>query len=535
MGIAPLSFNLYITGTAAGSQPYSTELNFQVPLTTHLGGWPAEVVSSVKCSPLVIQAGAGSRRLVAVEDGGLLHMWNKWGDEVAGFPFSAPGGNIWGSIALGDLDGDGAEEIVFGSRNDTLYALHTDGTLSFKECMGADILATPALADFDGNGGMELVFGTMDSKIHALTAQAKEYSHFPITLGGPVMADAAVADLDGDGILDVVVGASDGLIYAICAQTGEFLPGFPVTTGGAIWSSPVIADLNSDGSYEVIVGSDDKKLYAVRSTGELLFTFQASQAIKSSPAIADLDANNRLDVIFTDNDGNVYVVNHQGYRLSGWPYRSGGFMLSSPIVLDIDDDGALEVVVEAPGLKLIHLEADGTLLFELPIESSGVAISSPMVTDLDCDGDVEVALGVPGGVSVWNYPTPSTVDIPWPMYRGNPRRTGFIGDILTGRPESPVDWTGPTDFALWQNYPNPFNPETTVRYSLPWESQVRLSIFNVLGQEVVSLAEGRQAAGLHVATWDGLDAIGKPAASGLYFCRLQAGNFVETRKMVLLR
>jgi flagellar hook assembly protein FlgD len=60
-------------------------------------------------------------------------------------------------------------------------------------------------------------------------------------------------------------------------------------------------------------------------------------------------------------------------------------------------------------------------------------------------------------------------------------------------------------------------------------------VYNVLGQEVVTLVDGHQAAGRHVVTWDGRDAGGRVVASGLYFCHLQAGDFVHTKKMLLLR
>jgi outer membrane protein assembly factor BamB len=535
IGITSIPFSLFITGTCEGTFPYSTEFSLQIPVTVPPQGWPVETAAGVRCSPLMVWNPGGTRRLLATEDRGYVHMWDESGQELPGFPFYAPGGNVWGSVALGDLDGDGAEEILFGSKNDTLYALHSDGSLFFKLGMEADILSTPALGDLDGDGSLEIVLGTTDSQIHVLTSQGQKYTPFPIIVGGPVMADAALADLNGDGGLEVVVGASDGLVYVLSAETGESLPGFPLVTGGAIWSAPVIADLDGNGSNEIIVGSDDKKLYAVKSTGDILFTVSVGQAIKSSPAIADLDGNNRLDVIFTSNDGRVYAVNQNGYSLSGWPYNTGNVLWSSPIVLDIDGDEALEVLVETTGPQLIHLNADGSLLMALDIETSGLPMSTPVAGDLDCDGDLEVAVGAPRAVCVWNYPTASDVDMPWPMYRGNARRTGYIGDVTTGRPESPAEPSVPVDYALWQNYPNPFNPETTIRYSLAQEGPVRLSVFNVLGQEVITLVRGQRSAGSHAVTWDGTDASGSAVSSGLYFCRLQAGEFAETRKMVLLR
>jgi hypothetical protein len=87
-----------------------------------------------------------------------------------------------------------------------------------------------------------------------------------------------------------------------------------------------------------------------------------------------------------------------------------------------------------------------------------------------------------------------------------------------------------SSFALEQNYPNPFNPTTTIRYGLPARSHVKLTVFNTLGQQVSTLIQLEQDAGYHEVEFDGT---GLP--SGLYFYRVQAGDFVETRRLVLLR
>jgi hypothetical protein len=93
----------------------------------------------------------------------------------------------------------------------------------------------------------------------------------------------------------------------------------------------------------------------------------------------------------------------------------------------------------------------------------------------------------------------------------------------------------PNRFELAQNYPNPFNPSTTISFALPTASHVTVEIFNSLGQRVVVLAEGHLAAGEHHVLWDGLGRDGKTATTGVYFCRLQAGSFVDTKKMLLLK
>jgi len=88
----------------------------------------------------------------------------------------------------------------------------------------------------------------------------------------------------------------------------------------------------------------------------------------------------------------------------------------------------------------------------------------------------------------------------------------------------------PALFVLEQNYPNPFNPTTTIRYAIPQRSHVMLTVFNTLGQQAATLVDETQEAGYHNVRFDGTG-----LASGVYIYRLQAGSFVQSRKLVLLR
>ena len=93
----------------------------------------------------------------------------------------------------------------------------------------------------------------------------------------------------------------------------------------------------------------------------------------------------------------------------------------------------------------------------------------------------------------------------------------------------------PSNCALSQNFPNPFNPETAVPFALPEAGDVRISVYNVLGQEVAVIAEGYRSAGYHRAVWDGKDMRGRPAASGIYFVRMATQGFADMRKMLLVK
>jgi hypothetical protein len=94
----------------------------------------------------------------------------------------------------------------------------------------------------------------------------------------------------------------------------------------------------------------------------------------------------------------------------------------------------------------------------------------------------------------------------------------------------PFEHDLPGEFMLQQNYPNPYNPTTVVRYQLPAADQVRLVVYDMLGREVAVLVNGKEEAGYHTATFDrsGL-------ASGVYLYRLIAGQFVQTRKMAIVK
>ena len=118
-----------------------------------------------------------------------------------------------------------------------------------------------------------------------------------------------------------------------------------------------------------------------------------------------------------------------------------------------------------------------------------------------------------------------------------------IGDITFSYPNYPADIEGyketesekitagiPKTFALHQNYPNPFNPVTTIKYDLPEATDVKITVYNVLGQEVATIINDNLNAGSHETKWDA-----SRFASGIYICRLEAGNYTRSIKLLLLK
>ena len=93
----------------------------------------------------------------------------------------------------------------------------------------------------------------------------------------------------------------------------------------------------------------------------------------------------------------------------------------------------------------------------------------------------------------------------------------------------------PTDYKLSLNYPNPFNPITSFRYDLPELALVTLTVYDMLGREVTQLLNATQEQGFRSAQWDGTDSMGRPVGAGVYLYQIKAGEFVKTKKMVLLK
>jgi hypothetical protein len=135
-----------------------------------------------------------------------------------------------------------------------------------------------------------------------------------------------------------------------------------------------------------------------------------------------------------------------------------------------------------------------------------------------------------GAIIAWQSPRPDPLSGYKHIYAQYVASGGKLGgSATTGVDQTPVS-TLPSKVSLQQNYPNPFNPSTTIQFGLPNESHVSLNIYNILGQEVAALINENRIAGQYSVIWNA-----QSLPSGVYFYRLQVGNSVETKKLLLLR
>ncbi len=189
---------------------------------------------------------------------------------------------------------------------------------------------------------------------------------------------------------------------------------------------------------------------------------------------------------------------------------------------DFDRNGVIEgVETEIQGL-LTALKA------QLPIDSTNGEPCTMMYDSLKVKNRPDYVQGI------WNY-----------YFVKNDRSMGAHNSKYAVRLlYKSLGWTPldvkelpgtPTEFALAQNYPNPFNPTTSIRISIPMESHVRLQIFDMTGALVQTVIDEALHAGNMEVTWNGKNTIGSDVASGVYLYRLEAGSFISTKKMVLVR
>jgi hypothetical protein len=229
-----------------------------------------------------------------------------------------------GSAAIGDVDNDGALEVVVGSQSGNVYVFDgATGALETTFTAGA-VQASPALANLDGDPYLEIVIGDLGGTLYVfewngITASTQS----SISLGSAIYSSVAIGNIDSDSGLEIVVGTYGGKVYALTSGLSQEWV-YPSTGSvGTFYASPSLADRVSVGVYDiewqmfrhdamrtgyygsaanpldVYIGSMDGYLYLLNGDdGTMIDRFQASGPIHGSPTIGDIDGDGKLNIIF---------------------------------------------------------------------------------------------------------------------------------------------------------------------------------------------------------------------------------------------
>ncbi len=312
------------------------------------------------------------------------------------------------SPALLDTDGDGDLEILRGYDNGDLVVVHHDGSLTTPALnLGAPIKSTLAIGDINGDGEEELVAIAGGNILHVYTKTLEPVGGFPMELGGDgdagdhafLTPSPVLADIDADGRLDVVATSLSGIVHVVDGS-GEALSGWPVDLGGRVQATPVVAALTGREARNVVVAMEDGRVVALTPGGETVAGWPVRRFLggPSSPAAADLDGDARDEILVGSLDGALYAFDRHGLSLDGFPVYTSSAIHASPLLADVAGDATPEILLGNDAGDLHLWAADGQPLDPAPQARAATAIkSTPALVDGTGNGTLDIVAGVHDG------------------------------------------------------------------------------------------------------------------------------------------
>jgi FG-GAP-like repeat len=416
--------------------------------------------------------GTSTKRLYVV-------LWN--GALAPGFPVTLPA-EINSSPAIGDLTGDGIPEIVVGygslfSPGDPggVRAYRRDGVLLWDrpsidfdvDGVADAVVSAPAIGDVDGDGSNEVAYGSLDARVRVVRgSDGQDKPGWPRMVRDTIFSSPALADIDGDGKLDIVIGGDshkeqspfntpDGGCLHVFRFDGSEVVGFPRCVDQTIASSPAIGDINGDGRPEIVVGTGlfwpnrAHRLYAFECDGTPApgWPVATDGQVGTSPAIGDLDGDGVPEVVVTDDNtgpsGTWAVYGFRGdgtriFRTVPKDFWGGTLSAGDPVLADVLGDAGLEIllptngevcVLSSAGVQLTH--HTGFTPSSLPSFTTDYSLFNADVTDFENDGvsvEIVAVTGTPypsptdAKVWVWNPKPPGAM--PWGVFHQSALRRG---------------------------------------------------------------------------------------------------------------
>ncbi|MBM4367237.1 MAG: VCBS repeat-containing protein, partial [Deltaproteobacteria bacterium] len=414
--------------------------------------------------------------------------------------WTAIGADVYAPItatpAVADLDGDGALEVVVATFRGMVHVFSSDGSVwpgfpvasepvtytDEDDSLADSFFSSPALGDIDGDGALEIVLGAGDQQLYAWEIDGSYTPGFPVRLAWPdevldrrrIVASPAIGDIDGDGRDDIVIGTNETVteehaaLYAVDGR-GQVMPGWPIRlyglfvdvlpmVGQGVPNSAALVDLDGDGVVEVVTHGLAGDVEIVHGDGTDFFKTKSALSVYgagsnvsdttifpliNSPSIGDLDGDGVPDIVNgaagfdyargTEEDGVRHDFDH---ALGGWSGVTGDFLpgfprmvedlqfFANPAVVDIDGDRRMEAITGSGGFIVHAWNADGEQPVGWPKLTGQWVIASPAVGDIDGDGTIEVVVGTREGyLFAWHTGTEAGADAGWVRFGHDNRNT----------------------------------------------------------------------------------------------------------------
>ena len=507
--------------------------------------------------------------------------FNKITSDVIANDGKASDGSTWG-----DYDNDGDIDLFVANwwgHNNLLYSNNGDGTFTFESTqppsIGATYSETGSWGDFDNDGFVDLyVCNSAGTRRNQLFLNNGDGTFIGITSGLAVTdqeysRNADWIDFDNDGILDLYVTNEENENNSLYKGNGDGsftkITGLNIVSDAGSSTSSNCEDIDNDGDFDLFVANYSNQnnfLYInngdgtfEKVTGENVVTDGGSSFGSS---FGDVDNDGDLDFVVTNafvsaNQVNFFYLNNGDGTFirdtgivsteTGWSYGAA--------FGDYDDDGYLDLFVakcyqatENNSLFKNNGGSNNWLKMDLTgINTNHSAIGAVIKLKAEISGEpiwqmrrVAGQNGYCGQIlqvhfGLGDASSADSIIIEWPsgiqqvlMDQNSNQRLIIIEDTTTTSVEegnSLID-----DYKLLQNYPNPFNPVTQIDFILKEGSEIKLSVFNHLGELIMNLYEGYKDAGRHSIEFNRVD-----LSSGIYLYKLKAADFIQTKKMLLLK
>ncbi|HDH58340.1 MAG TPA: T9SS type A sorting domain-containing protein [Bacteroidetes bacterium] len=462
---------------------------------------------------------------------------------------------------VGDVDGDGVMEfistwrtasnadtahiVIYKNSGDNTYDLYMDEL--FTEPMVAPVpgISYFLITDIDQNGHKELTFTYDGCYFWEFTAPG-QYTEYRSNFIFPrCVADAKISDVDQDGVPELTTvmrnfGMQPPCAYWVCefAQKDTVNHNMNFTILSGFWQDWIdarlaVGDFDRDGAVDLVPGNFyllwswylvDLPFYRYNPASPSnfdLYWMPTGLAIRcATPVLEDFDQDGELELFaggFGYGQGGAYLWESTGF-MSGYPawvdtvnmpaaainFSSFGWVDGIPSV--VSEYGPVVAPTTTSMLSLWQWHSgSGVYAWATSyIYSSDYRL--PQLADMDGDGKVSILLAEDDHNQLLDWEQVST---------------GI---------QAPSQIHTPERFKLYPVSPNPFNPRTTLRYDLPQDMQVKITVYDVTGRQVTILMDNYREAGTHFLTWDAGN-----LPSGVYFAHIRAGEYTATSKLLLTK
>jgi M6 family metalloprotease-like protein len=540
--------HVFITNISASDTIMTADIN----IDWNLPGWPQMSRPAQMSNPVIANLGSDSTREVLAAGGDQLLMWRfdgskfianadsigimRYDSSVTIYPLAVVAdcnSDIVGRPVVADLNGDGALEIVVATASGSIYAFNAsdndhngraDLISGFPVELGTAATLAPIAVNFLDRRGQEiLAFG--GSTAHLIYPELLNLPPIDSTLfsADNNIISASGYTASGKNIIDFIQNINLGDIVRMSADSGtaDFARAFKVTLSDQKVKYIASGDFSKNGGLPQIAAVLQHGVKLIGPDGLVKWTFDILDTL-GQPALGDLNSDGYPEIVVA-GDFKIYALSYTGTLLSNFPINLAFHDLSganeaAPIIGDLDGDNKPDIAVGLSTGSLYAYNFNGDPIAGFPLPSSFGITRACALGDLNRDNKIDlVSIENSGLVKAWNIASNYAAEnIPWGSFGGTESNSNYLLPIFD-KPLIVTDQQLPENSVY--NYPNPAKNITTIRYYLNSDSDVKIEVFDMMGENILSVGAPGAAHVDNEYQWNCTD-----IASGVYFCRVEAHN-----------